>query len=62
MEPMKPQSEMVEGPEAFRRFDRAVGTMLSVSHEELVRREKEYQREAARNPNRRGPKKKNKKA
>ena len=47
---------MVEGAEAFQRFDKAMGTILSVSHDELIRREKAYQRQAAKNPNKRGPK------
>jgi len=55
---MKPKPEMVEGPEAFKRFDAAMGTILSVSHAELVKREEEYKRKSALNPHRRGPKKK----
>jgi hypothetical protein len=58
MKAMKPRSEMVEGWEAFKRFDDAMGRILSVSHDELQRREKAYQREAKKNPRRRGPKKK----
>lgn len=53
---MKARSEMVEGAEAFRRFDNAMGNILSVSHDELVRRERAYQRKAKQNPNRPGPK------
>ena len=57
IEGVKPPSEMIEGPEATKRFDALVRKVLSVSHDELVRREKEYQRQAKQNPNRRGPKK-----
>jgi hypothetical protein len=55
MESMK-QPEMTEGPQAWKNFDRTMGQLLSVSHEELMRREKAYKREAAKNPNKRGPK------
>jgi hypothetical protein len=55
---MKSRPEMIEGKEAFQRFDSAMGTILSVSHDELKRREREYQKQAKANPNRRGPKKK----
>lgn len=53
---MKPSPKPIEGPEATKRFDTLVRKVLSVSHDELVRREKEYQRQAKQNPNRRGPK------
>lgn len=56
---MKPTThEMIEGPEAFTRFNNAVKSLLSVSREELLRREKAYKEQAAKNPNRRGPKRK----
>ena len=58
MEPIKPKPELLEGPEAFKQFDNVMGAILSVSHNELLRREKEYQRQAKRNAHRRGPKKK----
>jgi hypothetical protein len=50
------QGRMVEGREAFRRFDATIGKILSVSHAELLRREKQYKRRAALNPHKRGPK------
>jgi hypothetical protein len=39
----------------FNRFDKVVRKIMSVSHEELKRREAEYQRERATHP-KRGPK------
>jgi hypothetical protein len=48
--------ESIEGPEAAARFDTLVRKVLSVPHEEITRREAEYQRQAAANSNRRGSK------
>jgi hypothetical protein len=56
MEPMKSRPEPIEGPEATKLFDALVRKVLSVPHEEIVRREAEYKRQSAMNPNRRGPK------
>ena len=53
---MKAKPEYVEGPEATARFDALVRKVLSVPHTEIVRREAEYKRQSAANPNRRGPK------
>jgi hypothetical protein len=39
-------------------FDTLVGRVLSIPHSEIVRREQEYQKQAAQNPKRRGPKRK----
>jgi hypothetical protein len=52
--------EYVEGQEAFKRFDAAMGALLSVSHDELKRREEAYKKQAALNPRKRGPKPKRK--
>ena len=49
---------MIEGPEAFRRFDTTVSTLLSVPHSVIAQREREYQKRVEANPNRPGPKRK----
>jgi hypothetical protein len=53
---MKAKSEYIEGPEAVTRFDALVRKILSVPHEEIMRREAEYKMQSALNPKRRGPK------
>jgi hypothetical protein len=53
---MKPKPEYVEGPEAWTRFQAAMGKVMAVPHSEIQRRIEEHRKEAARNPNRRGPK------
>jgi hypothetical protein len=42
----------------FDAFTRLVDRVLSVPHTEILRREKEYQKQVAQNPKRRGPKRK----
>ena len=59
---MKAQPEYVEGPEAFKRFNNAMKKVLAVPHSEIQRKIEEHRKAAARNPNRRGPKKKAKKS
>ena len=61
IEAMKPAPEMIEGPEAFERFRNAVKAMLSVPHSVIQKRVEQHRREAAKNPNRPGPKPKSKK-
>jgi hypothetical protein len=58
---MKPHQELIEGAEATARFDTLVRKVLSVPHDEIMRREAEYKRKSAANPNRRGPKPRTKK-
>jgi hypothetical protein len=53
---MKRHTEMIEGTEAFTRFDNAVKSILSVPRAELLRREQAYKAKAALNPRKRGPK------
>jgi hypothetical protein len=53
---MKPSAEMIEGSEAFERFDALVGAALSVPRSVILKREAAYKKQAAKNPNRRGPK------
>jgi hypothetical protein len=57
---MKRQMEMVEGPEAWKRFEGMMKSVLAVPHSEIQKRIEEHRREAAVNPNRRGPKRKSK--
>jgi hypothetical protein len=42
----------------FDEFTKLVDRVLSVPHKEILRREKAYQKQAAQNPKRRGPKRK----
>jgi hypothetical protein len=42
----------------FDQFTKLVDRVLSVPHTEILRREQEYQKQAAQNPKRRGPKRK----
>jgi len=50
--------ECVEGLEAAARFDALVRKVLSVPHDEIMRREEEYKQRSVMNPRRRGPKRK----
>jgi hypothetical protein len=55
---VKHNPEYIEGPEANVRFVGAMRTILSVSREEMARRESAYKKQAALNPRKRGPKSK----
>jgi hypothetical protein len=58
-EGMKPRTlEMHEGPEAFERFDTAMKAIIAVPHSVIQKRIEEHRKQAALNPNRRGPKRK----
>jgi len=51
-----PKKEMVEGPEAFKRFDALVGKVLSVSHEEILKRHAKHKATTHLRGKKRGPK------
>lgn len=53
---MKAHPKTSDGPDVPARFDALVRKVLSVPHEEIMRREAEYKRQSALNPKRRGPK------
>ena len=55
---MNGKPEAIEGTEATARFDALARKVLSVPHEEIMKREAEYKRQSTMNPNRRGPKRK----
>ena len=50
--------EMIEGPEAFARFQNAMKAVLAVPHSEIKKRIEKHRKQAALNPNKRGPKRK----
>jgi hypothetical protein len=49
---MKHQAEMVEGPEAWKRFEGVMKNVLAVPRSEIQKRIKEQRRETANNPKR----------
>jgi hypothetical protein len=53
---MKSRAVTTEGPGTWQHMDALVRKVLSVPHEEIIRREAEYKRQSAANPRRRGPK------
>jgi hypothetical protein len=50
------RKDLVEGPEAFERFDALVGKVLSVPRKEILRRDAEHKRRSALSGKKRGPK------
>jgi hypothetical protein len=55
---MKPHAEMIEGPEAWERFQGAMKAVLAVPHSEIKKKIEEHRKAVDANPNRRGPKRK----
>jgi hypothetical protein len=55
---MTKKPEMIEGAEAFQRFRDVTKAILAVPHSEIKKRMDAYREAAAKNPNRRGPKRK----
>jgi hypothetical protein len=49
-------ADMIEGPEAWKRFQKVMKQVIAVPHSEIKRRIDEHRAEVAKNPNRRGPK------
>lgn len=55
---MKAKPEEIDGPEAWTKFEGLMRSIITVSREEMLRREAEYRKQVDANPNRRGPKRK----
>ena len=52
--------EMIEGPQAWKRFKRGMKALMGVPRDEVLQKEREHQEQAAKNTNRPGPKPKRK--
>ena len=52
------RERMIEGPEAYQRFEKAVRGIIAVPNSVVKERIEEQRRLSALNPNRRGPKRK----
>lgn len=50
------KKDLVEGPEAFERFDALVGKVMSVPRKEILKRHAEHKKRVAKSGNKRGPK------
>jgi hypothetical protein len=55
---MKTKPEYIEGPEAWKRFNKTMKAVIAVPHSEIQKRIEEHRRQAALNPRKRGPKRK----
>ncbi len=55
---MKHTPEMIEGPEAFERFEKAMRAVVAVPYTVIQKRIAEHRKAVDANPNRRGPKRK----
>jgi hypothetical protein len=55
---MKSHPEMIEGPEAWTRFDALVCKVMSTPHAEIKKRIEAERKASELNPHRRGPKRK----
>lgn len=53
-------AEMIEGPEAWKRFKSGMKALMNVPRSEVLEQERIHKEQAAKNPNRRGPKPKRK--
>ena len=51
-------SDMIEGPEAFERFEKAMRAVVKVPRESVQKKIEEHRKAVDANPNRRGPKRK----
>jgi hypothetical protein len=49
-------AEMIEGPAAWDRFKRGMKALMAVPRSEVLQQERIHKEQAAKNPNRRGPK------
>jgi hypothetical protein len=52
----KKKAEMIEGPEAFKRFDDTMKAVIAVPHSVIKERIEKARKESLENPKRRGPK------
>ena len=52
------QADMIEGPQAFKRFEDAMRKVLKVPHAVIQRKIAEHRAESDKNPKKRGPKRK----
>lgn len=53
-------ADMIEGPEAWSRFKSGMKALMAVPRSEVLAQEQAHKEQAAKNPNRRGPKPKRK--